>query len=112
MFYNTESFLWSLCEKKRSRFQNKKRDTEYPTQKTRNLFGKMLRKEEDKDGTFWQRGYTYSIRKNAFPTVARKCIFARKFHRLSHPNRVGTEIFQIMKKAFVLGHSLTKQAPQ
>lgn len=51
-------------------------------------------------------------RKNAFPTVARNCIFARRFRLLGDFYRVGAEIFQIVKKSSVFGHSFAKQVPQ
>lgn len=50
-------------------------------------------------------------RKNAFPTEARNCIFARRLRLLGNFYRVGAEIFQVVKKSFVFGHSPAEQVP-
>ena len=51
-------------------------------------------------------------RKNAFPTVERNCIFATRIFGSDDFYRVGSEIFQIMKKSLVFGHSPAEQVPQ
>lgn len=104
-------FFGRLFGKKRSCCKTQYWDNEYPTKISRNLFGKMYRKGVVKGRilTKWLHPFK---RKKEFPTVGRKCIFARFFRTLADFYRLGAEIFQIMKKSSVLGHSVTKQAPK
>lgn len=46
--------------------------------------------------------------KMRFRPQARNCIFARRFRLLTNFYRLGTEIFQIVKKTSVFGHSVTE----
>ena len=50
--------------------------------------------------------------KNAFPTLERNCIFARRFRYLGDFYWMGSKVFQIVKKTFVFGHSSAEQVPQ
>ncbi len=50
--------------------------------------------------------------KKTAPTIGRECLFAARFLLSGDFYRVGTEVFQIVKKSFVFGHSPAKQVPQ
>lgn len=62
--------------------------------------------------TFWQRSCTAFMQKDC-PDHREGVSFCRPiFRALPNLYRLGTEVFQIVKKTSVFGHSIAKQIPK